>query len=376
MSLNDKKDSNWSTIKSVGFLFGGIVLGSLLTVGVVISKNNKKAVDISDAVGVPLLTVDGKTWTTTDLPGDSLMEYFDLERNIYNARQGIASRIAVRLALAKDAGMTITNDKLPKIEDLLTIQPVSDIDTQNYYDQIIAKMGPGFFSGKSYEMIKSQLQQQLSQQKIGQILETKIKDLEDAGRIKVLVKPPVSPPVKLNLSGFPVRGNHNASTTLVEVADYMCAHCRESEGAIEKIYKEYSNKVKFVHVAYPLAPLGLSGSLARGAYCATEQGDKEFWSYHKEAFSVPFSKMQPPSGVDAEKAFDNETIEVAKLAKINIEKFSACLGSENARKYIEIVQKQFNENVGFSGTPTFYLNGSMIQVSPQQLASTLRVALN
>ncbi|WP_186645821.1 DsbA family protein [Fluviispira vulneris] len=376
MNIDDKWSSSMSPLRSVGFIVGGIVLGSLLTAGIMISKYNKKAVDVSDAVGQPLFIVDGKTWNTSELPGDSRMEYFDLENNIFNARQAIASKTALRLALSKDLGKPITPENIAKIEDLLPLQSVTEIDARTFYDQNVAKWGLSFFGGKSYEEIKDQLLQQMKHEKARELLATKIKEFEDSGRIKVLLKAPTAPPVKLNLSGFPVRGNANSSKVLVVVADYLCTHCRESEEALEKIYQEFSNKVKFVHVSYPLAPQGLSGALARGAYCATEQGEKEFWDYQKAAFAIPFAKMQPPSLMEPEKAFNLETIELAKSVKLNVEKFSTCLESENARKYIDIVRNQFNENVGFSGTPAFYLNGSLIQVSPQKLAATLKLALN
>ena len=186
----------------------------------------------------------------------------------------------------------------------------------------------------------------------------------------------MSPAVKLDLTGYPIRGNKDSNIVLVEVADYLCAHCRESESIMEKIVKEFSSKVKFVNIAYPLSVQGLGGALVRGAYCATKQDEKLFWDYHAKAFQVPFAKATPPASADPAKAFNDVAIEVAKLANLDINSFTTCLTANESAEYINKVQSQFNASTGFKGTPTFYLNGRLLEVNPQQLESTLKMALN
>ncbi|MGY3803872.1 thioredoxin domain-containing protein [Pigmentibacter ruber] len=368
------QDSKSSNVKIIGFFIGGIILGALATTGVMLAQKAKKAVDLSANLGKPFVVVDGKTWDSGMLPGDSGMDYYTLQNNIYNAEKNFASQTALRIALANDAGKAVSTTELPKLEELLNIPPVSEQEAKQYYEKIIAQMGAGVFGGQPFDKIKAQLQMQMSQQKASEIVLRKIQELEAGGRIKVLLNPPTSPSVKLNLDGYPSRGNKNANLVFVEVADYLCAHCRESEPIIEKIAKEFADKVKFVHISYPLAPQGLSGALAKGAFCATKQSEKSFWDYHTNAFQVPFSKANP-TGNDPTKQFMDEAINVAKQSNLDLKAFTECLNSNEPNEYIQKVQNEFNSSTGFKGTPTFYLNGKILEANPQQLEASIKAAI-
>lgn len=368
------QDSKSSNMKVIGFFVGGLILGILGTAGVMLAQKAKKAVDLSANLGKPFVTVDGKTWETGTLPGDASMDYFTLQNNIYNAEKNFAAQTALRIALANDASKTVSANELPKIDELLSIPPVSETEAKQYYEKVVAQMGVGVFGGQTFDKIKTQLQMQMSQQKASEIVLRKIQELEAGGRIKVLLNPPTSPSVKLELDAYPARGNKNADLVFVEVADYLCAHCRESEPIIEKLVKEFSNKIKFVHVSYPLAPQGLSGALAKGAYCATKQGEKAFWDYHNIAFQVPFAKANP-NVPDAAKVFTDEAIAVAKQSNLDTKLFTDCMDSSESNEYMQKVQSQFNNSTGFKGTPTFYLNGKILEANPQQLEASIRAAL-
>lgn len=357
--------------KLIGFFVGGALLGAVVCGGVMLAQKNKQAVNVN--TGMPVLTVDGNTYTTTNLPGDANMGYYSLENNIYNASKGFMEQTALRIALAKDAGKS--GAELPKLSELLTFPKVTEEEAKQYYDKIVSQMGSSAVGGQPFESIKAPLMQQMQQKKDNEFVTTKIQELQAKGRFKVLLTAPVAPAVPLNTASYPSRGNQNATTTLVEVADYMCPHCREVEPVMEKIYKEFSGKVKFVHVSYSLMPDGLSGALARGAFCANQQSQDLFWAYHKSAFETSWDKMKAPAGGDDAKYFNDVASEVAKTAGLNSEKFGSCLTSTEAKTYLDSLAKNFNSATGFQGTPTFYLNNKLIPVNPEQLEATLTAAL-
>lgn len=365
-----------SAKKALIFFVSGIVLGGLATSAVFISKQKNQSIDLSKAMGSSLFSVDGKSYTSSSLPGDASMEYYTLESNIYNAKKEFAAQVATRIALSKDAGKTVDNSSLPKMDELLTASKVTDDEAKQTYDQVLHQMGPGVFGGKSFEEIKAQLITKLSQQKQMQIVSNKAQELETKGRVQILLSKPEAPSVKLNVGSYPIRGNVNADVTLVEVADYLCPHCRQTQPAVESIYKEFSKKVKFVQVSFPLNPNGLSGALARGAYCANKQSNDLFWKYHELAFQVPFEKMQVKKGENEKIVFDNDAIDVAKNAGLDVNSFSTCLISAEAASYLKKVQSDFTASNGFQGTPAFYLNNKILELSPQQMESSLRVALS
>lgn len=362
--------------KAVVFFVGGIVLGGLATTAFFISKQKNQSADLSQAVGSALFSVDGKTYTSTMLPGDAGMEYYTLESNIYNAKKDFASQIATRIALSKDAAKEVDADHLPKMEEVLSTPKVTEEEAKKTYDQILQQMGSSVFGGKSFAEIKDQLIAKLSQQKQMQLVSSKSQDLESKGRIQILFSKPEAPSVQLNVSDYPVRGNVNSQVTLVEVADYLCPHCRQVQPAMESVYKEFAGKVKFIQVSYPLNPGGLSGTLARGAFCAKKQGSDLFWKYHERAFQVPFEKMKVEKGVDEQKAFAADTVDVAKGAGLDVKAFEECLSSADAKAYLQKTQNDFNASNGFQGTPAFYLNNKMLELSPQQMEASLKAALS
>lgn len=168
--MQENKSMKLNNAKGIGFFVGGLILGALAATGIMISKNNKKAVDLTSTLGKQFIVVDGKTWDSGVLPGDSAMDYFTLQSNIYNAEKNFAGQTAVRIALANDAGKKVTATDLPKIEELLPIANVSDEEAKKYYDKVVNQMGPGFFGNQPFEKIKTQLQMQMSQQKAGETI--------------------------------------------------------------------------------------------------------------------------------------------------------------------------------------------------------------
>lgn len=373
--MQTEKTLKTSYKKIIVFFMFGLIIGVFGTSFLLVKYNFNFFTHFS-LMKKPLFIVDGKTWETNTLPGDSVIEYFTLQRSIYNAEKEFARQVAARIALSNDTNKTVSSNELPKIEEFFPKTQVSELEAKNYYNKIVLQMGKVSFGGQSFDQVKSNLQMQMTQQKLSANISHKIQELEGSGRIKVLLAPPSPPRVNLNLDGYPTRGDINSKTVFVAVTDYLCTYCRVAEPIIEKMYNDYSTKVKFVNVAYPRTPKSLSEYLARGAFCASKQGDKQFWNYHSQAYKVPFSKATPPKDQDAIKFFINETIEVAKQSKLNVNLFSSCLDSTETNEYILKVQNQFNSSNGFKGTPTFYLNDRIADVNPYQLEESLKTVLN
>jgi protein-disulfide isomerase len=147
----------------------------------------------------------------------------------------------------------------------------------------------------------------------------------------------------------PVMGNTNAKVTIVEFSDLQCPFCKSfADQTLPQIKKDYidTGKVKLIYRHYPLRslhPFAYQSALA--SECAKEQG--KFWEFHDETY-----KNQATLSSDSIKQF-------AKTIGLNTAKFNACLDSE---KYKDVVtaDESLGNGVGVSGTPAFFVNGTLI----------------
>jgi protein-disulfide isomerase len=100
--------------------------------------------------------------------------------------------------------------------------------------------------------------------------------------------PPVQPlDTVLALGDALVKGNHDATLTLIEFADYQCPFCRRHvESALPALEKEYiaMGKVRHVFRDFPLEALHPQAfKAAEAAHCVGEQ--QQYWAMHHRLFA-------------------------------------------------------------------------------------------
>jgi protein-disulfide isomerase len=328
-------------------------------------------------LGKSIVNVNGKVWRSEELPDDLLMDYYNIENNVYSKKKNFAEQLGLRIALAKEVGKNVNNQVgIPKLTEVLSIPPVNTEDARKYYDDTLKNFGSLAFSGQSFEKLKSQLMAQLNQQKINEFSNNKIEEYVANGKIKVLMDPPLALPPKVDLSLFPNRGNPNTNITFVSIVDYMDPRSREILPEVENIYKNYSSKINFVSVIYSLSQNGRGGAFAKGAYCAKEQGNEKFWNYNKISLETPIPTTEESAIFKDEKQLNNEVIDVAQTAKLDVVKFTICINSDGIKQTMQKVQNQLYSFNSFQGTPTFYLNRRPVRVSLKELDSKLKNELN
>ncbi len=181
------------------------------------------------------------------------------------------------------------------------------------------------------------------------------------GRIFDLTQPPPAPPQapvsnvdmnKINMEGAPTRGASNAKVTIVEYTDFECPFCGRAYGTVEDLMHKYDGKVKLVYKSFPLPFHPWAMTAAIGARCAYVQSQKAFWYFYDHLFQGQNS-ITPDSIKDTLKGY-------AKATHLNMGKFNACLDPQQTKS---AVQKDIEEGKGFgiSGTPTFVINGQLLQ---------------
>lgn len=163
-------------------------------------------------------------------------------------------------------------------------------------------------------------------------------------------------PIKISIDDDPMKGDPNASITIIEFSDYECPFCaRFYANTLPLIEENYINtgKVNFVYRDFPIQSIhdnALPAALA--SECADDQ--EMFWPYHDMIFENK-STWEKLEGAN----LLNEFEQYAFVLGLNTEEFNACLESG---KHLDEVKNDLQDgrDYGVSGTPGFFIGNDQI----------------
>jgi protein-disulfide isomerase len=186
----------------------------------------------------------------------------------------------------------------------------------------------------------------------GDPLITKVPKLED------MLKGPILD------GGDPALGSSEAEVTIVEFADYECEVCRNQKEALERLRKEYPDKIRFIWKDYPVSDQGSpSFKAARAARCA-DLRDK-FWEYNNELYK-------------SEVELNRESfLNIAEKMKIDTQEFKNCLDDKRVDGLIMDNIREANA-LSINGIPFIYVNDQEImgKASYKELKRLIELELN
>ena len=144
-------------------------------------------------------------------------------------------------------------------------------------------------------------------------------------------------------------GAPHAVETLLEYGDFECPNCRQAQPAVKLLLERFAGRVRFVFRHFPLAEVHPHAiAAAQAAECASGQG--KFWEMH-------------------DLLFENQ----AHLKAKDLHSYAERLGLDMARYsaemddeiYLQRVREQLQGGLdsGVRGTPTFFINGRIEDVS-------------
>jgi protein-disulfide isomerase len=149
---------------------------------------------------------------------------------------------------------------------------------------------------------------------------------------------------KVPVDKSPVRGPKHALVTIVEFADFQCPYCKRVDATLERVRREYGDKVRLVWKDQPLPfhkraePAALLAREIRA-----KKGDAAFWDAHDALFG-------------AQDLEDPELGRVATAAGLDAKKTLAALKSKALRAGLDD-DLDLAEELHASGTPHFFING-------------------
>jgi protein-disulfide isomerase len=143
----------------------------------------------------------------------------------------------------------------------------------------------------------------------------------------------------------PSTGPASAPVTIVEFTDYQCPYCHRAQGVMDELLGRYKDKVRLVHLDFPLEGHPGAVPAARAARCAGEQG--RFWEYHR-------SLMTTSGPLD-----DTDLLRRAVATGLDHARFQSCVASTRHDAAIQAAFAQ-GESLGVTGTPAYFINGRLV----------------
>ena len=148
-----------------------------------------------------------------------------------------------------------------------------------------------------------------------------------------------------------IRGNPNASVTIVEYGDFQCPACQAYYPVVEQVFAAASSTVRMVFREFPLPQHTEAIPAAKAAEAAGNQG--KFW----DMFGLLYSNGNDWDNLsDATKVFHG----YARQIGLNMTQFDNDMNSTTtAQKINDSVT--LGTAAGIDATPTFFVNGYRIQ---------------
>jgi protein-disulfide isomerase len=146
-----------------------------------------------------------------------------------------------------------------------------------------------------------------------------------------------------------VLGPDHAPVTVVEYGDFECPNCKQAAGTLKLMLARFDEKVRLAFRHFPLEgvhPHALRA--AEAAECAGGQG--KFWPMYDLLFENQLHLKQA------------QLFEYAQRLGLDMPRFTAEMDDEI---YLQRVREhQHNGDAsGVRGTPTFFVNGRLLDVS-------------
>lgn len=149
----------------------------------------------------------------------------------------------------------------------------------------------------------------------------------------------------------PSKGGRNARVVIQEFSDFQCPFCSRVNPTISQILEEYGDRVRIVWRDYPLPFHQEAGPAAQAAREVFRQrGDAGFWAYHDLLFAN-------------QRALARENLEAyaQQVGGVNMAQFRAALDNETHKAAVEADMAAVREAGARIGTPSFFINGRLLQ---------------
>jgi protein-disulfide isomerase len=144
-------------------------------------------------------------------------------------------------------------------------------------------------------------------------------------------------------------GPEHAPVTLVQYADFECPNCKQAAPAVKLLLERFAERVRIAFRHFPVEEVHPHALLAaQAAECAGGQG--QFWPMHDLLFEHQLHLKT------------NQLHGYAEQLRLDMARYSAEMDDQ---VYLQRIREhqQSGRDSGVRGTPTFFVNGKIQDVS-------------
>lgn len=152
-------------------------------------------------------------------------------------------------------------------------------------------------------------------------------------------------PVKVDIGKAPTHGKADAPVKVVLFSDFECPFCSRVNPTVERVKKEFGDKVSISFKHFPLAFHKSAKPAAIASLAAHRQG--KFWEMHDKLFE------------NQRDLTEENFIKFAEGIGLNAEQFKKDLADAELAKWVEEDAKQ-GASIGVRGTPASFVNGRLV----------------
>jgi protein-disulfide isomerase len=167
-------------------------------------------------------------------------------------------------------------------------------------------------------------------------------------------------------------GSDSAKVKVVEFGDLQCPACKAAEPTVEKMLNAHKAdpKFQFIWRHFPLQMHQFAHEAANTAQEAAANG--KFWEMHDKLYQT----QDEWAALKDVPAVENYFVNLGQNLGIDPQKIKDAV---EKRPYENVIQADISEgnNIGITGTPTFFLNGKKVTIvnSYDELSSQVDSAL-
>lgn len=145
-----------------------------------------------------------------------------------------------------------------------------------------------------------------------------------------------------------IRGNAEAEVLLTKYSDFQCPACAQASIALKSLSEDFGDQFALEYKHFPLRTIHPNAQLAaQASEAAGKQG--AFWDMHDLLF---LEQSEWARSLNPKKVFRG----YAEDLGLNVDRFSYDMDSDEVKEKVNTEADEASE-FGFSGTPSFLVNG-------------------